>query len=143
MCDNYNLFNFLWNANEKFKNTFQFGKMMDKLNIDKYCKPNSCQVKFKVVFHEQSNKSLVSDLMLKPSVNIGLGEGKKAFLVKSNLNLISSEEEPCSDDTFIGLDCTFKLVCPKLLHYYIQIFTHLSYQKCYSPIGRKFFCQSI
>ena len=99
---------------------------MDKLNIGEYCKPNSCQVKYKVIIHQQPNNSLVSDLMLKPSVNVGLGEEKKAFVVKSNLNLISSQAEPCSDNTLIGVDCTFKLVCPKLLHYYIQIFTHLS-----------------
>ena len=99
--------------------------MMDKLNIGKYCKPNSCQVKYKVIIHQQSNKSLVSDLTLKPSVNIGLGEEKRALLVKSNLNLISSKGEPCSDNTFNGIDCTFKLVGSKLLHYYIQIFTYI------------------
>ena len=97
---------------------------MEKLNIQDYCNPNTCQVKYKVVFHQQSNKSLVSDLMLKPSVNIGLGEEKKALLVKSNLNLISSEEDPCLDNTLIGFDCTFKLVCQiALLHsnFYMSI----------------------
>ena len=96
---------------------------MDKLNIGEYCKPNSCLVKYKVIIHQQPNNSLVSDLMLKPSVNVGLGEEKKAFVVKSNLNLISSQEEPCSDNTLIGVDCTFKLVCPKLLQYYISFKT--------------------
>ena len=84
---------------------------MEKLNIDEYCNPNSCQVKYKVVIH-QSNTSLVTDLTLKPTVYIGLREEKRALLAKTNLKLISSEEVPCSSDTtLIGLDCQSKLVC--------------------------------
>ena len=85
---------------------------MEKLDIGKYCNPNSCQVKYKVVIHQQSNKSVVSDLMLKPMVYIGLREEKRALIEKTNLNLISTKEDPCSsDNTWIGLDYQFKLVC--------------------------------
>ncbi len=82
---------------------------MEKLNIGKYCNTESCQVKYKVVIHE-SNKSLGSELMLKPFIYIGLREEKRALIKKTNLNLISTKEDPCSSD-HTGLDWELKLVC--------------------------------
>ena len=86
---------------------------MEKLNIGNYCNPNSCEVRYKVVIHQsRKSKYLADDLKTKPMVYIGLREGKKVMITKSNLKLISSNEDPCTaDDTLIGLDCRNDKVC--------------------------------
>ena len=43
-------------------------------------------------------------------VKIGNGESKEVLIKKSNLDLISTEEDPCvSDDTVTGNECKLKL----------------------------------
>ena len=86
---------------------------MEKLNIGNYCNPKSCEVRYKVLIHQsRKSKYIAYDLKTKPTVYMGLGEGKKILITKSNLKLISSNEDPCtSDDTLIGLDCRLDKVC--------------------------------
>ena len=96
-------------------NTFQFGRIMEKLNIRDECNPEYCNVKFKVLVHE-SIKSLVKDIRSKPLIYIGFGDtGKKFMIEKSTLDLISTTKDPCSSDsTLIRLDCRLKVVSIKM-----------------------------
>ena len=82
---------------------------MEKLNIGKYCNPTSCEVRYKVLIHQSRKLKYINhDLITKPVVYIGLREGKKVLITKSNLKLISSNENPCtSDDSLIGYDCRY------------------------------------
>ena len=44
-------------------------------------------------------------------VKIGYGEYREIFITKSNLDLISTKEDPClSDDTLVGNECKLRSV---------------------------------